>query len=92
MKGATRTRRRESVTSLSRRRVLSTCGACSLVFDSVEAFDAHRKGSYERGTRRCMSTEELASAGFAADDSGVLRLAQPTKERRMRVRAASGAA
>ena len=92
MKPPTRTRGHR-VTSMSRRRTLSQCAACGRYFASVEkGFDLHRVGSHERGTRRCMSTEELASAGFVADGAGVLRLAQPTKERRMRVRAASGAA
>lgn len=39
------------------------CAACGEHFHSVGAFDMHRTGTYQPLTRRCLSPDEMRSAG-----------------------------
>jgi len=44
------------------------CSGCGLKFGSVETFDFHRVGSYERKKRRCLTQKELIKQGFRVED------------------------
>ena len=61
----------------------STCGACSLVFASLGAFEMHRVGSYgepvyDKGRivgytpceRGCLTSEEMQAKGMAQNKYG----------------------
>ena len=62
---------------------MNLCRTCGSDFSSVEAFDAHRIGSYaytfddglqleapREDGRRCLATEELSSGGWTVDRAG----------------------
>ena len=48
----------------------SICGKCGKTFISLEAFDAHRTGSFQRKTRRCLMAQEMCAAGMAQNSKG----------------------
>jgi hypothetical protein len=54
----------------------SQCGACRVTFTSLEAFDTHRVGSYERRSRRCISAVERRAKGMTQDEQGRWKLAE----------------
>lgn len=37
------------------------CTACGLLFGGLTAFERHRVGDFEDGTRRCLTREELVT-------------------------------
>jgi len=43
---------------------ISTCAACKESFASLGSFDRHRVGSFAQRTRRCLSVDEMLSAGL----------------------------
>jgi hypothetical protein len=49
---------------------MTKCGACGKEFSGVTAFDAHRTGTYNPPTRRCLSTHEMLERGFAEETKG----------------------
>ena len=51
---------------------VSQCGACSLVFKSVTAFDEHRAGK-PGVSRRCLTVTELRAAGLEPNEHGQWR-------------------
>ena len=48
----------------------SSCRNCGKTFISVEAFDAHRTGSFQNKTRRCMTEREMCAAGMVQNSKG----------------------
>jgi len=49
----------------------SNCRGCNKVFGGVEAFDMHRTDPYmPRGSRRCMTDEEMLSKGLHQSKKG----------------------
>ena len=44
------------------------CGACSLYFRSVSAFDRHRVGPHSN--RRCLDITQMSSKGMVCDERG----------------------
>lgn len=70
---------------------MNLCRACGLDFASVGAFDTHRRGrhAYLADTsrpdgRRCLTLDELASAGLELDQSGRWHLAEDANRARDR--------
>ena len=47
-----------------------TCGGCKAKFRTLAAFDKHRIGPYSWTGRRCLSTDEMLTAGMAQDSAG----------------------
>ncbi len=43
------------------------CSGCRKYFIGDTAFFAHRTGSFDARTRRCLSTEEMQAAGYATE-------------------------
>jgi hypothetical protein len=43
------------------------CSGCCKYFVGNEAFDMHRVGRADKGTRRCLATVEMQSCGFASE-------------------------
>lgn len=43
------------------------CSGCKKFFVGDSAFFAHRTGSFEERTRRCLTTEEMQACGFASE-------------------------
>lgn len=58
----------------------SECAACGAVFAGVRAFDAHRVGSYQPKTRRCLTACELHAQGMAQDVRGWWVLSETSTE------------
>lgn len=52
------------------------CPSCGALFETSEAFDAHRIGDFASGskpnTRRCMTAAEMEESGFRANRDGFL--------------------
>jgi hypothetical protein len=52
------------------------CPTCGALFDTSEAFDAHRVGNFatrsKPNTRRCLSATEMHYAGFRQNRDGFL--------------------
>jgi len=48
----------------------SACPSCGKTFISLEAFDAHRTGSFRNDTRRCMTEQEMRAAGMTQNSKG----------------------
>lgn len=40
------------------------CGGCQKYFSGMGIFDLHRVGSLQSGERRCLSSDEMLSAGM----------------------------
>lgn len=49
------------------------CNGCGAHFKSVRAFDLHRSGSYQKGTRRCVAPDRVKKL-VVATDVGVCNL------------------
>ena len=49
----------------------STCGGCGEVFTSTTLFDAHRVGSFQKRTRRCLTLAELQTAGYQSERKSI---------------------
>lgn len=47
------------------------CGGCKRYFVSVTVFDQHRAGSFDKQTRRCLTDEELRTAGMDTERRNV---------------------
>lgn len=58
------------------------CSACGLLFNSTNAFDNHRRGSYGVD-RRCLSPAELTAKRCAPNEAGFWRqpMQEPTKHK-----------
>lgn len=56
------------------------CPSCGAVFETNEAFDAHRIGKFatpsKPNTRHCLTDQEMHEAGFRANRAGFL-LSEP---------------
>ena len=48
----------------------SACQNCGKTFISLEAFDAHRTGSFRNKTRRCLTGQEMRAAGMTQNGKG----------------------
>ncbi len=48
----------------------SECRNCGKTFISLEAFDAHRTGSFQQKTRRCLTEQEMRAAGMMQNSKG----------------------
>jgi hypothetical protein len=52
------------------------CPTCGALFETSDAFDAHRVGKFAEGskpnTRRCLTTTEMHEVGFRANKAGFL--------------------
>ena len=46
------------------------CPTCGLYFKSNAAFDKHRTGRIDNGTRRCMTEVEMHAAGMGINAGG----------------------
>ncbi|HXR65851.1 MAG TPA: hypothetical protein VN729_08005 [Ktedonobacteraceae bacterium] len=52
------------------RHTRSECAACGMIFAGVRAFDAHRVGSYQSKTRRCLTISEMQAQGMTQEARG----------------------
>ena len=55
------------------------CATCGLYFKSDAGFDKHRTGSFEKGTRRCRTTEEMLKVKMIEKDGWWSTGAMPTR-------------
>jgi hypothetical protein len=46
------------------------CPTCGELFNSVSAFDRHRRGSYQKRTRHCLTPEEMTAKGMTKNEGG----------------------
>ncbi|HEX3641667.1 MAG TPA: hypothetical protein VHV10_10280 [Ktedonobacteraceae bacterium] len=53
------------------------CSACSRFFESIEAFDAHRTGSYDPPRRRCLAKSEMLRSGLSPSSDGTWSATAP---------------
>lgn len=62
------------------------CRACDTHYTSLEAFDAHRRGSHDKNTRYCRPPSMIRKGSHALTElRGVCRISDPTKPPRTHV-------
>jgi hypothetical protein len=55
------------------------CTRCHETFRGDAGFDAHRVGAHLPGQRRCRTSVELESRGYAPDSRGYWRVPRPAE-------------
>jgi hypothetical protein len=54
------------------------CTACGLLFGGLTAFERHRVGDFEKGTRRCLSLAELQARKMVVSPDGFIGMPAPS--------------
>lgn len=56
------------------------CCACGLLFGGLTAFERHRVGSFEDGSRRCLTLPEMQARRMVVSPDGYVGMPAPSSQ------------